>query len=219
MPENQIEIRVTGKGEVEFEPDLCRIILDFSHSRRSTSAAIRDLNEAVTRVKELLSQEPAAGVLSEQDLSVDEHWNADPADPKTLVQVAKRTIDYSIAWSGTEVDGILARLGSLKSAPYIKIEYSISDASRQQTVVRREAVANAKAAAQEIADELGLEISGQKSVHYELPDGCSKKAFKQAIGIPVSNVSSRGDRVKVTDSVNIVFLATKARTPEPSAID
>lgn len=207
MGQRITEIRVQGKAEVEIEADQCTVILDFSKSGRSRSAVMRGLNLDVDAFMALFADETGIARLSNHSYSVDEHWNADPADPKTQIQVAEKTIHIDMAADDGRVKELTDRIAGLANAPSVKLEYRVSDTSQARIQVREDAVRHATQAAQEIARSLGLEIGGVSSVHYQLPDGLSKKITKQALGLPVWNVSSRADKVSIADTVDIVFLA------------
>ena len=207
MTQRITEIRVQGKAEVEIEADRCTMILDFSRSGKSKSGVMKDLNLDVDAFMAIFADGAGVARLSNHSYSVDEHWNADPADPQTQIQVAEKTIHIDLPADDQLVKRLLERLGTLAHAPGVKLEYRVSDASKARVKVRDDAARHAREAAQEIARTLNLEIQGILSVRYELPNGISMKMTRQAIGLPVCNVSSRGDKVQISDKVDVVFLA------------
>lgn len=199
------QITVTGEGRVEATPDMAMVTAGIETTAESAQAALAANSEAMTAIFAVLDE---AGIdpadMQTSQLSVRPIWS-EPRDheqgPEITAYAASNLLTVRLRDTG-RLGATLDALGSAGANRIDGVEFAISEPGPIEDEARRQAVADARAKAELLAEAAGVALGPVVTIREAGPVGppVPMRAEAAAMDVPVAEGT-----VGVTARVEVVY--------------
>ena len=206
------EISVGGFGSVSMAPDEATVNAQIQTTASSSSAAVSENNQRYERIVAAVTQ---TGVkrddmtLSYYNVSYQPKPNPMPPNPDPYARYGY-TVTRSFAIRVRQMDRAGAVVDAATAAGATNIENVSFDLSKPEVArakATREAVADARMKAQELAAAAGLRITGIASISLEGAPNVRPLVMAKALAVPAPPTAFDAGSLNVTSNVTVIFLA------------
>ena len=167
------DIIITGRANVSQKPDCINLHIRLKAQGVDYGTTLEKLNAAVQHTLQSIQ---AVGVDEEPQTasySVEEDW-ADPYDDKKkkfLGYLSEQMLTVRIPLDMQMLGKVLENLSEQETKPSVHTYFEVRDPLKMQAEARHKAIEAAALAANDIAAQLSLSLTGVKSVKYDMPFG------------------------------------------------
>ncbi|GIT86973.1 SIMPL domain-containing protein [Roseobacter sp. OBYS 0001] len=200
-------ITTTGQGVVEAVPDMATINLGVTNEARLAGDALRLTSDAVAGV---LAQLNEAGIaprdMQTQGVSLQPVWNRrnpENETPRITGFVARNTLTIRVRDLDT-LGGILDRVVQDGANTFNGLQFSIQDPEPAIAAARQDAVKDAIAKAEQLAEAAGVALGPVQSIS-ESGGGGRPVMMEMASARMASDVPVAAGEVSLTARVSMVF--------------
>lgn len=200
-------ISTTGQGVVDAVPDMATLNLGVTNEARLAGEALRLTSDAVAAV---LAQLNAAGIaprdMQTQGVSVQPVWNrrnADNEPPRITGFVARNSLTVRVR-DLDALGGILDRVVQDGANTFNGLQFSLQDPEPAMAAARQDAVRDAIAKAEQLAEAAGVVLGPVQSIS-ENGGGGRPVMMEMASARMASDVPVAAGEVSLTARVSMVF--------------
>lgn len=207
------QISVGGYGSVSMVPDEATVNAQIQTAASTSSAAVSENNQRYERIVAAIIR---TGVkrddvtLSYYNVSYQPKPNPMPANPDPYARYGY-TVTRSFAIKVRQMDRAGAVVDAATAAGATSIEGVSFDLSKPESArakATREAVADARTKAEELAAAAGLHITGIASISLEGAPSVRPLAMAKTMAGPAAPTAFDTGSVNVTSNVTVIFSAT-----------
>lgn len=162
------EINVTATATSSAMPDGMQIDLSVVSQRSDYPQTLTDLNARVAAIGHAFSRAGISDAIVTKSYDISEVWSDQYDDDKRKFQgyKAAQKMMVTIPVDHALLGRVIEELASSDSKPSMSISFVIRSSAQMERDARIAAVANAKEAANDLAQAAGLKLSGVKSITF-----------------------------------------------------
>jgi uncharacterized protein len=208
------EINVTATATSSAMPDGMQIDLSVVSQRSDYPQTLKDLNARVAAICHAFSLAGISDAVVTKSYAISEVWSDQYDDDKRKFQgyKAAQKMMVTIPVDHALLGRVIEELASSDSKPGLSISFVIRSSAQMERDARIAAVANAKEAANDLAQAAGLQLSGVKSITFTARGSSSGTDVLRMDALVQYDISPSApvtpDVINHDETVHIVWLAS-----------
>lgn len=212
------EISVDGGARVSARPDAIKLRLELKGVESGYDLALKSVDGKTRTLRAVMGECGVTTAAITHRFEIEEVWKDRYDEDKRRLDgyCAQHTVEVTIPLDMALLDRFLEALGRSGINPIIRVIFEVMDPKPMLAQARTDALAAATASAHGIAEQLGLRITGIRSVRYSAPNFVSPFSLQLDLPEMAAQASISMDLtltpedVTVRDGVTVVWLAEAA---------
>lgn len=212
------DITVDGNAQVTARPDTILLRMELKGTAPAYDQALQAVDSRTRQLMEAMTECAIHETLVTERFDIEEVWRDRYDDSKRALEgyCAKHHVEVRMPLDMGLLNRFLQRIARSEIQPGIRVIFENRDPRPMMEEARVQALASARASAQHIAEQMGLKLTGIRSIRYTTPPVAAP--FSLQVELPdlqpraclSLDTSIRPDDVTVRDGVSVVWKAVAA---------